>query len=562
MENNFEHILISAGQKNLFGNEISQEEVIEIISKYPTTLWLDLFSKIESFLIIPREEFFKPHVFLVENLFCPSALERTKRKANIGNVYFSLGQLNLLRKLAIIHGNESNQTEIEKIDITKVLLGAQDIHNGYDEINSAPDDFENFCKFVLRSGYLNSNTDSSTLFFRAKKIYLDQSDRLPLYPNIPFSDFFQQTVGMTPLEAICLNFALVNPFFLAKETLWGQTAILPTNYFGQTTIDPKMISLTIDSIAVDFDVVKQDLINEVGGKDLKVLPVGYDLSIFRKTPIIRLSDGRLICANLSCLLQKATHNIIWMATKGVTGNAKKALINDLTQYRGELFEEYLKEICSEMCTKNANISFIHIPPEETEDHEEIGDSILTQGNKIVIFEAKSRQFLESFKTTGDWANDPTFIEEFIKASQQIETAANKIISGAISIAGVDSSLIEKIYPVIVTYESVPMHGKMQRFIRQKVQEAGFLTGNVFAPLEIIIIDDLEHSIDAVETVSLIDILNEKNSGNDPHASESNLHNFFTQYLSQNRVLSTGWQRQQVDRVYDEVFLPFFKDKFK
>jgi len=564
MENNYEYLTTCVGQQGLFGNEISQEELIEIIARYPAILWLDLFSKIEGFLLIPREKEFDVHAFLIANLFCPSALERTARKANQGSVFFTLGQLNLLRKLAIMYGNDSNQTEIDKTDISKALLATQDIHNMYDEIpnGSESEKFENFCKFVARNGYLNNNTDSSTLFFRAKKIYVDQSNKLEIYPNISFNDFFTEKVGLTPEEAIALNFALATPFFQAKEKLFGQTAILPTDYFGQTTIDTNLTSSIIESMAIDFETAKEILMRDFHEKDLATLPTGYDLSIFRKTPLIKLADGRLVCANLSCLLEKSTQNAIWMPTKGVSSEDRQNLIHHLTHYRGRLFEEYLKELCSIMVEKNVNLSFKHIPPEATADHEEVGDSILIQGNKLIIFEAKSRQFLESFKSTGDWEKDPSFISELLKAAHQIETAATKIRSGLISDLEINPNQIEKIYPVVVTYEAVPMHGKMQRFIRQKIQETGYLTDDIFAPLEVITIGDVEHSIDAVDTISMIELLDRKNLLSDPHASESNFHNFFTEYVRDNDVICNGWQAQQVEQMWEDLIRPFFRDKFK
>ena len=92
MENNYEHSRLSVGHEGLFGSKISQEELIDIISRYPATLWLDLFSKIEGFLIIPRGKDFNAQKFLVDNLFCPSALERTQRKANAGDVVLISGK--------------------------------------------------------------------------------------------------------------------------------------------------------------------------------------------------------------------------------------------------------------------------------------------------------------------------------------------------------------------------------------------------------------------------------------------------------------------------------------
>ena len=559
MENDYEHLKLCVGQKELFRNEISQAEVIEIIARYPSSLWLDLFSKIDGFLTIPRGKDFDPQIFLSENLFCHSALERTRRPNNVNSIFFTYGQLNLLRKLAIVYGNDSNQTEIEKLDISKVLLAAQDIHNNYDSFVHTGE-YENFCKSVLRNGYLNGATNQAALFYRAKKIYVDQSSKLAVYPNQTFNDFFREKVGLTPEEALSLNLSLATPFFQTMETFWGQTAILPTNYFGQTTIDQVQITSIINSMTIDFTTIKEVITRELHEKELGKLPVGYDLNTFRKTPLIRFKDGRLVCGNLSCLFEKSTQNAIWMPTRGSSGTDRQILINHLTHYRGLLFEEYLKELCSIMVKKNQNLFFKHVPPEATTDHEEVGDSILIQDKKIVIFEAKSRQFLELFKTTGDWDKDPTFLATFIEASKQIENSAAKIRSGQIPGLNINPNNIEKVHPVIVTYEPVPMHGKLQRFIRQKVAEAGYLTDTIFAPLEVMSIDDIENSLDAIDTITLVELLNEKNSGH-PHASESSFHNFVTLYVSTHTVLSSGWQAEQVERTWKEVFQPYFRDKF-
>jgi len=560
MENNYEHLQLCVGHKSLFGKQIHQEELISIISQYPVPLWLDLFSKIEGFLLVPKGKDFNPQKFLTDNLFCLSALERTKRKAQIDNIYFSLGQLNLLRKLAIVYGNDSDQTEINLVDLSKVFLSAQDIHNEYDELTFQRSNFESFCKFVVRNGYLNDNTNASTLFFRTKKIYLDQSNKVALYPDKSFNDFFKENIGITPKEAMALNFAIVNPFFQPKETLWNQTTIIPTDYFRETKVDPAKVNFIIDTMVIDFNEIKQKLLSELDSKNLGTLPVGYDLDIFRKTPLVRLPDKRLVCTNLSCLLEKSTQNIIWMTIRKFSKSDRPKLINDLTNYRGRLFEEYLKDLCSVMVEKNKNLSFEYIPPSVTNNNEEVGDSILIQDNKLLIFEAKSRQFLESFKTTGDWEKDPKFITEFVKAAHQIEVATDKILSKVVAIQSINVSRINKVYPVIVIYESVPMHGKMQRFIRQKVQESGYLVKPIFAPLEVLNIADMEDTIDSVDTLSLIDLLNKKSEGGQ-HASESNFHNFLAYYFSTNEVICNGWQKAQAEETTEEVFNSFFKDKF-
>jgi hypothetical protein len=104
-----------------------------------------------------------------------------------------------------------------------------------------------------------------------------------------------------------------------------------------------------------------------------------------------------------------------------------------------------------------------------------------------------------------------------------------------------------------------MHGKMQRFIREKVKEYGFLQDAVFAPLEIIDINDIELSMDCVNTVTPIELI-EKKQSQDLHSSETNFHNFLSNHLGKSKINSNGWQKTQFDKLCEEVFRK--KLKFK
>jgi hypothetical protein len=248
----------------------------------------------------------------------------------------------------------------------------------------------------------------------------------------------------------------------------------------------------------------------------------------------------------------------------VTGKEKQKMLNELTDYRGRLFGEYLKDICRLFETQNKKISFRYIPAESANNYEEVGDSILIQENEIVIFEAKSRQFNEKFKTTGDWQDDPLFIDELIiKGANQIETAAKKIKMGQIDKLPILTEKISKIYPVLVTYEPIPMHAKMQRFVREKVFEAGLLRDAIFAPLEIMSIEDLERLRDASTSSTIIDLLGIKNN-TDPHASETSFHNFFSRFLFSNEVISNGWNVEKSKNIWKQIrkFLRFKEEPDK
>ncbi len=559
MDNPYAKLALTVGHEMLFRFKLDLSNIIEILSEHPTHAWLDLFSKIEGFLLIPRGKDFDPQQYLAVELFPSSTLTRINKNPKQKEFYFALGQLNVLRKLAIVYGGETGDVKIPKLKISKILLGAQDLQNEYDSYVGKPNDLESFTKFAIRNGYLNMNTSFGSLFSMSYRMYVRQSDEVKFSDSEKFSDFFNTKVGITPEQSMALNFALATPFFQEMKTFWEQTSVIdPQTYFQKVVITQDKVISIIDSLTIDFSEVKEKLAIELKDINFQHSPTGYNLSIFRKTPLVRLPNGKLVCVNLHCLLEKTTQNIIWLPVKDMSIKEERDhVVNTLTKYRGELFETHLKKLCSEFESKNNRIFFKYISHEKTQDDEEVGDSLLIQGDEIVVFEAKSRQFNEAFKYTGDWEkHDQLFMDELVKKSaSQIQTAAQKILKGEIKDLPIDFKKITKIYPVVVTYDPVPMFGKVQKFIREKVKEAGYLEDEIFAPFEIINISDLENVMDSADKYTFIDLMQTKNS--DLDASEADFHNFLCHFMDKNTVLSNGWQREQHDIFFNESLKPSF-----
>ncbi|MBI2473929.1 hypothetical protein HYV70_05260 [Candidatus Uhrbacteria bacterium] len=466
--------------------------------------------------------------------------------------------------MAIVYGrNDGDETELpmQKVALSKAFLATQDLHNDYDEIVGKNGDLESFCQFIIRNGYLNGSLNAADLFVRTHQIHTLHGQNVRFRESESFSDFFSKTVGLTVDQAMALCFSLAINYFQDKNVLITQTTVInPTTYYENLVIDPRLTESIVENLVIDFSEAKEKISEEITDSECSNTPIGYNLGIFRKTPFIRLGNGKLVCANLSCLLEKTTQNIIWLPKSKVTGLTKEQmdkLVIELTSYRGKLFEEHVKKLCVEMVNKNTKTVFHYIPPEATKTHEEVGDSLLVQGDTLVILEAKSRQFNESFKYTGEWSADKQFIDELTKkAVEQIETAARKIRGGEIGGLSIKPEAIKRIYPVIVAYEPIPMHGKMQRYIRQQVNESGCLTDSIFAPLEIIYVGDLENVMDGVESYTLIDVLEAKDSS-DPHASETNFNNFYSHFVTSKGVLSNGWGKENFSTFWKKVFTPNF-----
>lgn len=577
MQNSYDPMRISVGHKGLFSSTVSIEEIVETFSKYPIEQWLDFFAKIEGFLLIKRDSIPSPQTYLANNILTKGAIDRFNRRYCKKDIFFSPGQINLARKMAIIYGQNKITKNtphlfnfLQSVEISRLLLGVQDLHNNFDNHNKPEEDnLEDFCKFIVRNGYLNSPIDTVQLLIRTSNMYVELVKKdipFPLHKN-GFCDFFLQNVGISVEQAIALNFALANPFFQNEQELASNpTLINPDTYFEETKIDSRVINSIIANTTIDLLEAQKKLKQEIIPFNFESIPVGYNLDLFRKTPLIRLYDGRLACANLACMFEKTTQNIIWLPKNGMMLLEQKAIeknVTGLMKYRGQLFEEYVKMLCNIMSEKNKKIKFYYVPPEQTELHQEVGDAILIQDNKIIILEAKSRQFKEKFKYTGDWNKDKKFIEEITnKSVNQIQSAAEKILQGKVPKIPINPHNIKKIYPVVVTYDPIPTHAKMQKFIREQVFNSGYLKNQIFAPLEIINISDLEAMMDVMESYSLIDILEQKNNAGN-HASETNFKNFFALFASKNTILSTGWQKNEYDKVWQNVIrpnLPFKKEE--
>lgn len=568
MENNYDYITVSLGHENAFGVRLSRQELIDIVSKHPAALWLDVLAKIEAFMLCKRPDVSDVQKYLCDELLPQGAYDYFVKKRGEGSwAVFSFGAVNILRKLAIAYGAESQNVELPKADIMTALLACQDLHSDYDVKHfGGADDFDKFCKFVIRSGYLNSPTNFSTLFYRTQQMYLTQARDVTFLPDVDFRSLFAKHVGLQIEEVLALSFVLSSPFLQSKEQLIGQTTIINAgSFFEEVELSEVKARALLENLTVDIEVAKsaveRELVHTKNG--FADTPLGYDVSVFRKQPMIRLKNGKLVCGNLDCFFQKTTQNLIWMLKDRIIGLDEKdgkKVVQDLASYRGHLFENYSRYILGEMSRQSGGkLSFIYVPANDANGNEEVGDALLAQGDSLVIVEAKSRQYLESFKTSGDWDEDRRFMEELIsKSTEQIDVAARKIMDGKIETFP-NSSQIKKIYPVIVTYEPLAMHSKVQRVIRKKVKDLNHLTDSIFAPVEVVYIGHLEELMDTANTLTLIDWLNLKSAG-DAHARETSLHNFSADYMRSNTLISNGWESSQVKKFSEEVIAPNIKFK--
>lgn len=545
MENKYDSIKTLTGYSNIFKTEKTLNDLIAIIRKYRCSAWLDVIAKIEAIIFLRNDQ---SEVFF-NYLFQKEMLELLQvNSSDISSEIFSLPQLNLLRKLAIVYGLKDPDTDdhIQRIDIAFALLIATDINSKYDDLSSSEKDINTYWNMVVRNGYSHKSEDGTDMLTRARCMYLDYGTGVPFRTFDSFGNFLNSTISLPLGQLLVLGYSLSLHHF-EKDWFYRTSIIDRTDYYKNIIIDDGLVNSLFSSTVLDLAEVKKEIQKEIATNPLGI---GYDFGLFTKHPLIDLGNNKIVTTSIVKLYEKFTQNLCWFPLKLMALGTKDRdnFIKDMGSYRGILFEKYIRMHLSEHIANNTKISQVYIDADHAKDHEELCDSILVQEESIAVIEMKSKQPKELFRTTGSWSTASDFLEEIKKAATQIEIASNKILSGMYADT-IPAATVKIIYPIIVLFDPLPTHGKLIRFIRDKLREENILTASIFAPLEILIVSDIETVSSILNKITIIDLLEIKKE-NDIHSSESSFGNFFANYAIENVLLHNGRARERRQETFN------------
>lgn len=505
-------IIIKVGHENLFGREVSEQQIVQTLAKYPLHQVLELLSKIDILLHVTSQGFDRfgsMQGFLCSNILTGSVLTRTTKKfPNQLCAFFSRGQLNYLKKLALLNcefndNQENIWKDLKKREISEVFLGANDITN--DDMNLPEDPSEeDMLSFFIRTHFLDQDSNHKSKLIRAYLMFCKFSAPIGGYSDL--DTLFLDKIGLKPIEILSICFVLICPFLGNKETLAGKPVILePSEFFKTVPIPFDNITKVLELIGIDLEELK-------GKFDIKKTLSGFDLEVFTKKPLLKLSKDdrtKYLCLDSIALIDKFTIGMNWLI-----GNENE-LSRSLTSYRGNRFEEYVRHLLKRYCNiRKGNLEFLYIH-DFGKNNEELGDAIiLDRKNKtVLVFEAKSRQYPDAVKTRGDL---DVLTGDLNVAAKQLNEAIEKLKNGGLKEKGIDPSGL-RFYPLITFYDTIPSDEGLQRYFRRKFKQNHFFEQDDVAQPEIIGISSIEGAYQL--TADLPDILIKKHStkeGEDAH----------------------------------------------
>jgi hypothetical protein len=323
-----------------------------------------------------------------------------------------------------------------------------------------------------------------------------------------WTDRFQKKLkgfdlAATFLEATGLTLEQYRDFVLAIVSWYSSrnTEQLATNP-DSARIDPeRFISGTLLS-KEDFerylalDSITISALPKEMAQHRAILPY-FDFVIFRKSPLFRMNDGSLLCADPSFLLEKLSAGFHWT----ILNSLQEDVRNSAFQAFGYLFELYVDELLSEIYPRDRFISFASFEKAKDEAFDGI---IICPGGHLIVLEYKGGFLTIGAKYSGKVRKlEKELDKKFGRAQgagvRQLSTKLERLFhrnkARRDHISELDGINIIKVTPVLIAQESFlrfrPMNFILNRWFHKLVRKAKVTKAIEIAPLQVIDIDSLQ-----------------------------------------------------------------------
>jgi hypothetical protein len=544
--------------EELFGKRSTLTDLIENVAKYSRESVIYVCASAALLLKIWSRGAFdiRQHDQLLDSFFEPVRASSliTISRLDKPQYVFHRRQLLLLVKLALLHCPEKG------IDLVKeprgfgnaLLMANDQFHFNLEGITNEEkllNTLTNFVPVVEYSGFrLESEIARSYLMLTQFSLRLgNHSD----FIDIP-ETFFELT--QIPLrDYLALWFGLLSKYTaidlptLQKD--WMEIYIRP-DFFRTTEIPRNVAEAFLRELTATPEELKQSFAQRDYGAN--------DFTALRSRPLIAEENGAVL-SDVFFVIEKIQSGPYWRIN-----DASRSVGDRLRRFWGAVFEEYLRELLNSSCDTQFN-RYVHDPRFDDSTSEQVCDGLLMFGDSIVLLEYKASMFRAESKYSGNPDLLLQEIEEKLVATKENSPKGVRQLAAAVRrlflsekrecIRGVDLSGIDRVFPVLVTLDSIGRTLLMPRFLSEYFQKElgeGPGKGPQIMPLFSIYIEDLEFVSGFFKEVPFAQILSNWIE-RDPKLINTLL-------AIENSVLTKLGPRhnQMLDRAFDEFYASVMK----
>ncbi|MCL5044079.1 MAG: hypothetical protein M1336_02195 [Deltaproteobacteria bacterium] len=436
--------------EELSGRRSSPEEFKEELCRFPSELLLRLCSAVSLLVFGWSARFDKRrHDQLAEKL-CPLALPHLKARP-LG-VLFHRQMLLLVAKEALRQGPRTPAPLTAWPDLTRLFTMANDQLDQADK--PAAVQAGNLAQLVRR--YLPvSEFQLHQPAIRLSRPYVMLSKLAELTPegatrfNIP--QMFEEASGLSPDVYFPLVMGCMAKYLpLSAEDLFKspQAFALRLDWFSRTRLDKAKLERFLADVSADYDEFQELLRRFDRGLS--------DFTIFRERPIVRLG-GEYYPVDLAFLAAKSESAFFWRSHDSLPSSERGAF----HAFWGELFERYMHRLLKQ--SADGSLNRYYASPRYAVGNEQVCDGILLcKDSTAVFFEFKGSMFRADAK----WGSNSAVLERELQAKlvegkdgepkgvKQLANAISNVFRDWRAVAGVNLARVDKVYPVLVTYDEI------------------------------------------------------------------------------------------------------------
>lgn len=329
---------------------------------------------------------------------------------------------------------------------------------------------------------------------------------LPPPSEIDVRQLFERASGLTLDEFRVMCLGIMTQYLALDDEAYKKDKsrfLFGPGFFRETTLS----QVTVDTFLREMSYDSKELESIFSTQNQGPL----DFTPFRDKPLIRI-DQAYFPIDMRFLVEKLETGVFWKVNASVDQKGSASLHSAW----GRGFESYGNWLLDQTTVGNANA--LHKSPIYEDTTTQVTDTIIVCGNKAVFLECKTAMMRSETKYGGNAATLAAEIyKKFVESGErpqgvsQLAMAINSVFDKAHPrlVKGVDLSNIIRVYPVILTKDSIGgsfgLSSYLRDFFKPKIKDKS-LSVDV-APLFCLSIDHLEEFSDMLGDLSFAELLN-------------------------------------------------------
>ena len=306
------------------------------------------------------------------------------------------------------------------------------------------------------------------------------------------NEIFSQATGLTLQDYHRLIYGICAVYWVfTAEEIHRQDPSLFFDPKGQSPDLTPLYEKLLPHICVSIDELKDKTKRQSQFKN--------EFRLWRRYPLLKVSENRIICVDFSFLFDKLQTGAFWIIRDHLKDRKERGIFDRLW---GDAFEDYATSIIKRGINSQnlfRRDRLIIRPEYDHKQQAECSDAVVCCDNTLVLLECKASILSAHAKFSGDFETFSNNIKPVKKGIEQLSNAiqqlGNRCQSQRHVVKGLDLCKVKKIYPVLVLSDRVCSALLMNRFLNsefESLRQNGSIVKHLkVMPLTVLTITDLE-----------------------------------------------------------------------